>query len=143
MGFDFTVIAPLLPSHCGFSFVFGRGVSFLVSSSVFLSMIVQQLVGILVFSQERVRACPSTVPSWFLLPIYFTFGSVYMSMPLSHFVPAYPSPSLCPQVHSLVGLCLYSRLAPRFFRTFFFFLDSIYVLAYVISFSLSDLLHSV
>ena len=44
MGFDFIVIAPLLPSHCGFSFVFGCGVSFLVSSSVFLSMIVQQLV---------------------------------------------------------------------------------------------------
>ena len=43
MGFDFTLIAPLLPSHCGFSFVFGCGVSFLVSSSVFLSMIVQQL----------------------------------------------------------------------------------------------------
>ena len=32
-------------------------------------------------------------------------------MPLSHFVPAYPSPSPYPQVHSLVGLCLYSRLA--------------------------------
>ena len=41
-------------------------VSFLVSSSVFLSMIVQQLVVILVFSQEGVRACPSTPPSWFL-----------------------------------------------------------------------------
>ena len=26
-----------------------------------------------------------------------------MSMPLSHFVPAYPSPSPYPQVHSLVG----------------------------------------
>ena len=34
MGFDFTVIVPLLLSHCGFSFVFGCGVSFLVSSSV-------------------------------------------------------------------------------------------------------------
>ena len=65
MGFDFTVLAPLLPSHCGFSFVFGCGVSFLVSSSVFLSMIVQQLVVILVFSQEGVRAHPSTLPSWF------------------------------------------------------------------------------
>ena len=43
----------------------------------------------------------------FPLAIYFTFGSVYMSMPLSHFVPAYPSPSLCPQVHSL-RLRLYS-----------------------------------
>ena len=30
MGFDFIVIAPLLPSHCGFSFVFGCGVSFLL-----------------------------------------------------------------------------------------------------------------
>ena len=64
----------------------------------------------------------------FPLAIYFTFGSVYMSMPLSHFVPAYPSPSPYPQVHSLVGLWLYSRLAPRFFMTIFFvcFLDSKY-----------------
>ena len=67
MGFDYTVIAPLLPSHCGFSFVFECGVSFLVSSSVFLSMIVQQLLVILVFSQEGVRARPSTLLSWFLL----------------------------------------------------------------------------
>ena len=67
MGFDFTVIVPLLPSHCGFSFFFGCGVSFLVSSSVFLLMIVQQLVVILVFSQEGVRARPSTLPSWFLI----------------------------------------------------------------------------
>ena len=52
--FDFIVIAPLLPSHCGFSFVFGCGVSFLVSSSVFLSMIVHQLVVILDLSQEGV-----------------------------------------------------------------------------------------
>ena len=62
MGFDFTVIAPLLPSHCGFSFVFGCGVSFLVSSSVFLSVIVQ-LVVIPVLSQEGVSARPSTLPS--------------------------------------------------------------------------------
>ena len=66
MGFDFIVIAPLVPSHCGFSFVFGCGVSFLVSSSVFLSMTVWQLAVILVFSQEEVRARPSTPPSWFL-----------------------------------------------------------------------------
>ena len=59
----------------------------------------------------------------FPLAIYLTFGSVYMSMPFSHFVPAYPSPSPCPQVHSL-RLRLYSRPAPRFFRTFFF-LDSL------------------
>ena len=28
MGFDFIVIAPLLPSHCGFFFVFGHEASF-------------------------------------------------------------------------------------------------------------------
>ena len=58
--------------------------------------------------------------SCFPLASYFTFGSVYMSMPLSHFIPAYPSLSPCPQVHSLC-LCLYSCPAPRFYRTFFFF----------------------
>ena len=63
----------------------------------------------------------------FPLAIYFTSGSVYMSMPLSHFVTTYPSPSPCPQVHSLVGLCLYSRLTPRFFMSIFFFLDSIHM----------------
>ena len=62
----------------------------------------------------------------FPLASYFTFGSVYMSMPLSHFVPAYPSPSPCPQVHA-VRLHLYSCPAPRFFRTFFFSLDSMYM----------------
>ena len=68
--------------------------------------------------------------SCFPLAIYFTFGSVYMSMTLSHFAPAYPSPSLYPQVHSL-HLYLYSCPAPRFFRTIFFyflfFLDSVYM----------------
>ena len=54
MGFYFIVIVPLLPSHCGFSFVFGCEVSFLVSSSVFQLMIVQQLVVIPVLSQEGV-----------------------------------------------------------------------------------------
>ena len=63
MGFDFIVIAPLLPSHCSFSPVLGCGVSFLVTSSVFLWMIVQQLVVIPVLSQEGVSARPSTLPS--------------------------------------------------------------------------------
>ena len=67
----------------------------------------------------------------FPLAIYFTFGSVYMSMPLSHFVPAYPSPSLCPQVHSLC-VHLFSCSAPRFIRTTFFFLDSIYMCQHVV-----------
>ena len=62
----------------------------------------------------------------FPLAIYFTFGSIYKSIPVSHFVPAYPYFSRCPQVHSL-HLCLYSCPAPRFLIATFFFLDSIYV----------------
>ena len=77
MGFDFTLIAPLLPSHCGFSSVLGRGVSSLVQSSVFLSMIVQQPVVILVLSQEGVRARPSTPPSC-LISSYGNFISNYL-----------------------------------------------------------------
>ena len=62
MGFDFIVFAPLLPSCCGF-FVFGHGVSFLVGSSILLSMVVQQLVAILVLLQEERSACPFILPS--------------------------------------------------------------------------------
>ena len=39
----FIVIVPFLLSHWDFSFVFGYGLSFLVGSSVFLLMVVQQL----------------------------------------------------------------------------------------------------
>ena len=53
------------------------------------------------------RADLSVLCGCFPLAIYFIFGSVYMSMPLSHFVSAYPSPSPCPEVHSLC-LRLYS-----------------------------------
>ena len=68
----------------------------------------------------------------FPLAIYFTFSSVYMSIPLPDFVLAYISPSSCPQVHSLC-LHLYSCLAPRFFRTIFiFFLDSIYMFQHTV-----------
>ena len=66
----------------------------------------------------------------FPLAICFTFGSIYMTMPLSHFVPAYPSHSPCPQVHSL-HLRLYSCPAPRFIRTIFF-LDSIYMCQHMV-----------
>ena len=62
----------------------------------------------------------------FPLANYFTFGNVYMSMPLSHLVTAYPSPSPYPQVHSLC-LRLYPCPAPRFFRTFFFFFQILYI----------------
>ena len=64
MGFDFIMIVPLLLSCCGFFFVFGCGVFFfLVGSSILLSMIVQQLVAILVLSQEEMSTRPSTLPS--------------------------------------------------------------------------------
>ena len=72
MGFDFIVILLLRPSHCGFSFVFGCGVSFSVSSSVFLLMIVQLLVVIPVLSQEGV----SPFPSFCDVIIHITFINV-------------------------------------------------------------------
>lgn len=51
-GFDFNAIAPLLPSHCGFSFVLDMGSLFSVCSNTLLSGVVPQLVAILVFTQE-------------------------------------------------------------------------------------------
>ena len=86
------------------------------------------------------RADLPVLCSCFPLAIYFTFCSVYMSMLLSHFVPASPSPSLCPQVHSL-RLCLYSCPAPRFIRTIFFQIP--YICVSIQYFSFSNLLHSV
>ena len=50
---EFTVIAPLLLSGCGFSFVSGRGVYFLVGSSIAPSVVIQQLAGILVSLRRR------------------------------------------------------------------------------------------
>ena len=50
--------------------------------------------------------------SRFPLAIYFTYGSVFMSDLISHFIPPYPSP-LCPHVRSL-RLWLYSCPANRF-----------------------------
>ena len=55
-------IAPILPSFWGFSFDFGQGYLFLVGYN--LSIVVQQLVMILVFLQEKMSTCPSTLPSW-------------------------------------------------------------------------------
>ena len=87
------------------------------------------------------RADLPVVCNCFTLAIYLIFGSVYLSVLLSHFVPAYPSPYPCPQVHSL-RLHHYSCPAPRFIRTICFFRFHINVLAYGICFSFSDLLHS-
>ena len=58
------------------------------------------------------RADLPVLCGYFPLAIYFTFGSVYMSMPPPPFVPAYPSPSPYPQVHSLVGLRMTVFLNP-------------------------------
>ena len=63
MGLDFTVIVTILLSHCGFSFVFGHGVSFFGRFQHLLLMIVQQLLVILMLLQEKMSACPSTLPS--------------------------------------------------------------------------------
>ena len=63
VGFDFTVNAPLLPSHCGFFFVLGHGVSYFGGSSIHLLMVVQQLIAVLVLSQEKMCTRPSTLPS--------------------------------------------------------------------------------
>ena len=57
----------------------------------------------------------------FPLASYFTFGSVYMSMLLSHLVPAYLSPSPYPKVHFL-PLHLYSCPVPKFIRTICWFI---------------------
>ena len=92
---------------------------------------------------HKARADLPVLCSCFPLAIYFTFGSVYMSMLLSHLVPAYPSPSPCLQVHSL-HLHLYSCPASGSLETFFcFFRFYVYVLPYGICCSLSALLHSV
>ena len=85
------------------------------------------------------RADLPVLCSCFPLVICFTFRSVYMSMLLSHFIPAYPSPSPCPQVHSL-----HLRLIPVLplgssEPFFFFFRFHIYVLAYSICFSLEEI----
>ena len=76
--------------------------------------------------------------SCFPLAIYFTFGSVYMSIPLSHFIPAYPSPPH--SLKSILYVCVFIPVLPLgssepFLKNFRF---HIYVLAYGICFSLSD-----
>ena len=64
-------------------------------------------------------------------------------MLLSHFIPAYPSPN--PHVlKSILYICVFIPVLPLgSSELLFFFRFHIYVLAYGICFSLSDLLHSV
>ena len=62
-GFDFIVIAPLPPSHCGFLFVFEHGVHFFGGVQRAPVMVAQRLVAISVLLQEEMRTRP-TPPSW-------------------------------------------------------------------------------
>ena len=62
-GLILNVILPLLLSCWGFSFALGHGVSFLLGSNILMSMVVQQLVAFLEFSQEKMSARPSTLTS--------------------------------------------------------------------------------
>ena len=57
MGFDFIVIVPLLQSNLAYSLPLNAEHQFSVGSSVLLSMIVQEKIPILVFSQEEMSTC--------------------------------------------------------------------------------------
>ena len=63
MGFKFIVIVPLLPSHCGCFFVFGRGLSFFGGFQRPSVDVVQQLIAVLVLWPEKRNARPSAPPS--------------------------------------------------------------------------------
>ena len=87
------------------------------------------------------RADLPVLCSSFPLAIHFTSGNVYMSMLLSHFVPASPSPD--PVSSSPFSTSVSLFLCCHQVHQYYFFRFHIYELAYSICFSLSDLLHSV
>ena len=62
-GLIINAISPLLVSCWGFSFALGCGVSFFGGSNILLLIVVQQWVVILEFSQAKMSASPSTLPS--------------------------------------------------------------------------------
>ena len=83
--------------------------------------------------------------SRFLLVIHFIHNSVYMSIPISQFIPPPPPPLHFPP---LVSIRLFSTSVSLFLpcktvHLYHFSRFHIYVLIYDICFSLSDLLHSV
>ena len=83
--------------------------------------------------------------SRFLLVIYFIHISVYMSIPISQFIPPIPPPPGFPLWGSI---SLFSTPVPRLFpcklvHLYHFSRFHIYVLIYDICFSPSDLVHSV
>ena len=83
--------------------------------------------------------------SRFLLVIYFIHISVYMSIPISQFIPPPPSPCHFPP---LVSMSLFSTSVSLFLpckpvHLYHLSRFHIYVLIYDIYFSVSDLVHSV
>ena len=78
----------------------------------------------------------------FPLAIYFTFGSVYISPchSLTSSQLTFPPPHV---LKSILYVCVFIPVLPLGSSEPFFFRFHIYVLAYTICFSLSDLLHSV
>ena len=69
--------------------------------------------------------------SCFPLAIYSTFGSVYMSMLLSHLIPASPPP--CPMSASPFSMTASLFLScPQVHQNHFFFLESIYMCQHMV-----------
>ena len=58
MRFDSKWIRPFLPSCWDFLLALEHGICFLVRFNILLSMVYQQLAEILVFTQEKMSACP-------------------------------------------------------------------------------------
>ena len=82
-GLILNVILPLLPSCWGFSFALQCGYLLLVGSNILLSMVVQQRVVILEFSQEKMGTHPSTPPSCVFFCKSFRRISVLLSSSLN------------------------------------------------------------
>ena len=74
MEFDFTVIGPSYHLAAASSLSLDMGYLFLVGSSILPSMAVQQLVAVLVLSQEEVSSHPSTLPFWTRTDSYVFFS---------------------------------------------------------------------
>ena len=73
MGLILNEISPLLHLAGASPLPFDTGHLFLVGSNILLLMVVQQLVAILEFSQGKVSAHPSILPSLFYFQTYSSF----------------------------------------------------------------------
>ena len=81
------------------------------------------------------RADLPVLCSFFPLAIYFTLGSMYVSMLLSHFIPAYPSPPTH-VLKSILYICIFIPVLSLGSSESFFFFGKFHidVLAYGIGF---------